>query len=1010
MNSDSDNDIGNDADNDADNDASNDIGNDNGNYHENNTGNDTNNDAGYDVGHDTGHDTGNEIHEDGDESLPSSKSRLKVFQKHDTYTNCRLEDLLGSMVKGSGQSTTHSTTGFQSHSEPATETDNSEIQDDTDEIYSSTQTRHWNSADRRDITTQDFMDNAESLMKKLMGSAPGDLEDTDAEEVTGVKEEPSQFQTDSYESVDSEAEDYTNSQKYQIYEQNDYLRSDTVNTNEYQNSELPESLDLEDPASSHLHNGRLGPPAHVSAPKSIMRQNIKVIKQEDIKGIIPSIIGSMNYDEQNRKWHHHNEIHQHNRFDSSMNSRANVTDEHDIFHGIDDLSDTRPGSPSIRSQHSSDPISHSHFTQVQSTTNGNYENHNNIINKKFFINNNIINQYEPGILGLENEEGLDFQQKLQSIKGCLIETPRSIQFPGTFDKEVSFALPPDHSSTERHDKSLISPVLLNNVAYSGIHPLSTDITHISQIDSSFSHSMSHLVEVFTTRYPNQMLWDKLTSVNISNGTLESLARLNTICPFLKTLDASHNNISILQGIPFSVTRLDVSHNSLTNLSNFGGLDNIQYLNVAFNDIETFNCLSHLSHLRELIADGCPVTNLNGLSRIDGLLKLSVKGGQLEVLDGAELKLSLLQTLNLCSNKIRRVDRLEQLVSLRSLDLGKFRRRIFFFFFLLTLYSADSNKITTMIINDDCKILSKLSLRNNELEDISQISPGALKFLHLENNPKCQIESFNSFKSLNSLSLDYSSISYPGSLISLRQISDVSNLKIINNPSSLMSTPYAIKFDDYFMNLQRLDLSGLGLKVLPANMNSFLLNLREVNLSFNQLTSLEGLKGMPKLTHVLLYGNKIEHINECLDFTRNTKNLKLCDLRENKLTKKFYPNLFECLNMAHANGNIAAHGSISNNGASFEDAEVRQDGQLKTYLKSISRKYQTEWCDSDTKYLKDLEKFDTSLYNKRIGYQGLLVSTNKNLKWLDGTILDDDRINMIKKHWSLILGQARENLA
>ena len=88
-------------------------------------------------------------------------------------------------------------------------------------------------------------------------------------------------------------------------------------------------------------------------------------------------------------------------------------------------------------------------------------------------------------------------------------------------------------------------------------------------------------------------------------------------------------------------------------------------------------------------------------------------------------------------------------------------------------------------------------------------------------------------------------------------------------------------------------------------------------------------------------------------------------------------------MAHANGNIAAHGSISNNGASFEDAEVRQDGQLKTYLKSISRKYQTEWCDSDTKYLKDLEKFDTSLYNKRIGYQGLLVSTNKILNgWME----------------------------
>jgi hypothetical protein len=315
-----------------------------------------------------------------------------------------------------------------------------------------------------------------------------------------------------------------------------------------------------------------------------------------------------------------------------------------------------------------------------------------------------------------------------------------------------------------------------------------------------------------------------------------------------------------------------------------------------------------------------------------------------------------------------------------------------------------------MINGDCKILSKLSLRNNELEDISQISSGALKFLHLESNPKLQIESFDNFKSLSSLSLDYSSISHPRSSIFMGQISDVSNLKIINNPSLLLSTPYAIKFDDYFMNLQRLDLSGLGLKILPANTNSFLLNLREVNLSFNQLTSLEGLKGMPKLTHVLLYGNNIEHINECLDFIKNTKNLTLFDLRENQLTRRFYPNLFECLNITYANDNIAVHGSVSHNGANFEDAEARGDSQLKIYLKSISRKYQAEWCDADAKCLRDLEKFDTNLYNKRIGYQGLLVSANKNLKWLDGMILDDDRVNMIKKHWSLILGQTRKNLA
>lgn len=279
-------------------------------------------------------------------------------------------------------------------------------------------------------------------------------------------------------------------------------------------------------------------------------------------------------------------------------------------------------------------------------------------------------------------------------------------------------------------------------------------------------------------------------------------------------------------------------------------------------------------------------------------------------------------------------------------------------------------------------------------------------MHLENNAKLRIENFENFKDLHSLSLDYTSISHLDSSITMSLISDVSNLKIISNSSLMSPTPYVISFDDYFMNLQRLDLSGLGLKILPAKMSSFLLNLREVNLSFNQLTSLVGLEGMPKLTHVLFYGNDIQHINECLDFIKKTKNLTFFDMRENQLTKRFYPNLLECLNIGQTDNNS---GSRGNSSFHSEDSEIKRNSQSKIYLKSIARKYQADWNDSDSKYVKDLEKFDINLYKKRVGYQGLLVSANKNLKWLDGTILDDDQVNAIKKHWSFILGQARRDV-
>lgn len=535
-----------------------------------------------------------------------SKSRLKVFQKHDTYTHSRLENLLGVLdirsphasipVRPESAKLLNESVSNQSY--------HKSVNSDSD-LYSS---RHhdrteWNSVDRRDITTQDFMDNANSLMKKLMGGGPELLEASP----TG----DSNFQTDSYESGGSNFMD-----------------------NSYQNSDQELG-----PPIYHDHGvGQRdqGSERHASVivhPKEPLKpaenkRNIAVIKQEDVKNIIPATIGSMNYDAENRIWRRNGKKQSSvNANNESSVAHNSTQEENDIFQGIDDLSDNiHPPIASLKSQQSRQPSSR-HDAPVQNQAS-------------------------------KQDQDDDLQQKLLSIKSCLIDTPRAAMVSGVSDKEVSFLLPGRDAR----------PIL----AAAGItKPFNGDVTHISQIDTSFSHSMTHLVKALTDKYPNQMLWDKLVYIDISNCRFESLAKLNLICPSLKKLNASRNNLSVVQGIPASVTDLDLSNNKLSNLSNFGGLQNIQYLNISSNNMASFTCMSNLIHLRNLTADDCCFTNLNGLNGIDGLMQLSIQGSQLTELDGSQCPSNFLQSINVSNNKIRHVKNLDVLKSLRSLNLGKY---------------------------------------------------------------------------------------------------------------------------------------------------------------------------------------------------------------------------------------------------------------------------------------------------------------------------------------------------
>lgn len=59
-------------------------------------------------------------------------------------------------------------------------------------------------------------------------------------------------------------------------------------------------------------------------------------------------------------------------------------------------------------------------------------------------------------------------------------------------------------------------------------------------------------------------------------------------------------------------------------------------------------LECLRHLRELKADGNKITSLDGLQRMDGLVKLSVQGNQIEAVDCAQYRWC---AFSLCINSV-----------------------------------------------------------------------------------------------------------------------------------------------------------------------------------------------------------------------------------------------------------------------------------------------------------------------------------------------------------------------
>ena len=148
----------------------------------------------------------------------------------------------------------------------------------------------------------------------------------------------------------------------------------------------------------------------------------------------------------------------------------------------------------------------------------------------------------------------------------------------------------------------------------------------------FALVTQHLVKKLTDLEPYEPHWDLIRSMKLQNQGLATLHKLDEFCGRLEELDVSNNSLDQLDGAPSSIRDLRICRNHLSDLSTWGHLYNLQYLDVSRNQIQSFKAFQRLVHLRELKADDNEIESLDGLFQLDGLLSLRLRGNLMRSID------------------------------------------------------------------------------------------------------------------------------------------------------------------------------------------------------------------------------------------------------------------------------------------------------------------------------------------------------------------------------------------
>ena len=159
----------------------------------------------------------------------------------------------------------------------------------------------------------------------------------------------------------------------------------------------------------------------------------------------------------------------------------------------------------------------------------------------------------------------------------------------------------------------------------------THPTGIRRVHGRSALSTELLLKHITDALQREPDWDNARRLDLRCKCLNNLHKLDFFCPALEELNVSENGIENLNGVPDGLRTLTIRWNSLSSSTAWSHLVNLQYLDVSGNDLEDLHMFRGLLHLRELKAMNNRIRDIDGISRLNGLLSLDLRGNALSAL-------------------------------------------------------------------------------------------------------------------------------------------------------------------------------------------------------------------------------------------------------------------------------------------------------------------------------------------------------------------------------------------
>jgi protein NUD1 len=390
---------------------------------------------------------------------------------------------------------------------------------------------------------------------------------------------------------------------------------------------------------------------------------------------------------------------------------------------------------------------------------------------------------------------------------------------------------------------------------------------LQQAHGSLTLAVDELIRAINQAEPHELYWEHIRRLDLTEKGLEALHCLEEYCGATEELRISRNRIRQLSGIPRSVRTLVAQNNCLSGLTAWGHLQNLQYLDISGNKLESLDGLSCLPHLRELKANRNQIRNLEGILDLDGLLHLELRSNDLSVVDFEGAELTRLHHLDLSDNLLISVHGIHQLTALRTLHLEK-------------------NKLDHFdVASEICSLLVDLRLSSNQIEDIDLSTFPSIEVLYLDKNRVHSVHGLSVARHLHTLSLREQSDS-PDILNTILSVSSECRKVYL---SSNLTPPMGLTMASLpQLNLKYLELSSCGLTTLLPGFGNSLPNCRTLNLNFNAIQDLRPLRGCTRLNKLLVAGNRLSKLRAtCASLTRLLPALSKLDLRNNPLTVGFY---------------------------------------------------------------------------------------------------------------------------